>query len=78
MIGMEKLANNLKELCNLFPDKLFYYKHKDGRIGFTEGKQMHWYIYDYGINGFVDKGFSKDPQMAKLMKTPSNNKEDSS
>lgn len=68
---IEKIANNLKELCNLpvNEEKRFYYKHKDGRIGFTENSQMHWYIYDAEVGGFIDKGFSEHPQMAKLTST---------
>lgn len=63
---MDKVANNLEELCELFPDKKYYYAHKDGKIGFTEDGQIHWFIFDANENGFVDKEFTEHPQMAKL------------
>lgn len=67
----DKVANNLEELCNLSINKErgYYYKHEDGRIGFLEEGQIHWYIYDCELAGFVDKGFSEHPQMAKLIST---------
>jgi hypothetical protein len=69
---MEKIADNLKGLCNLdqFKERKFYYAHKDGRIGFLEDNKIHWYIYDAEVAGFVDKGVTDHPQMAKLTKTP--------
>jgi len=77
MDNVEKLADTLEGLCKLFPDKRFYYAHKDGRIGFSEKKKIHWYIYNGEVNGFVDKGLTDHPQMAKLTKVPSSKKEDS-
>jgi hypothetical protein len=63
---MDKVANTIEELFELFPDRRYYYAHKDGRVGFLENHQIHWFIYDGNVGGFVDKEFTEHPQMAKL------------
>ena len=69
MSKIDKVADNLEDLCNLFPKKQFYYAHKDGRVGFDCG-QISWFTYNANVMGFVDAGHTDTPEMARLTKVP--------
>lgn len=40
---MERVAVVIEELFALYPDKQFFYVHKDGRVGFSQKKKIVWY-----------------------------------
>jgi len=65
---MERVAVVIEELFALYPDKQFFYVHKDGRVGFSQKKKIVWYIYSSKDCGYICSGETEHPQGATLTK----------
>ena len=65
---MERVAVVIEELFELYPDKQFFYVHKDHKVGFSERGRVVWYIYSSKECGYVRLGETDHPEGATLTK----------